>query len=153
VTARTAGGKSLFQTARMAGLFIDVLRGHVRDRTFTVHDFVVMPNHIHILMTVPGELSIEKAMQLVKGGFSFRAGKELGFRGEIWQRGFSDVLVADRESQKIHRAYIESNPVKAGLASRAEEYPYGSAHLKQQKRAAAEAQMRQPATSADPNRH
>ncbi len=56
-----------------------------------VHDFVVMPNHVHVLMTVPGDLSIEKAMQLIKGGFSFRANKELGFRGEIWQRGFSDV--------------------------------------------------------------
>jgi REP-associated tyrosine transposase len=100
----------------MAGLFIDVLRGHVRDGKFTVHEFVVMPNHIHILMTVPGGLSVEKAMQLIKGGFSFRAGKELGFRGEIWQRGFSDEIVADRQSQEQHRAYIDSNPVKAGLA-------------------------------------
>jgi hypothetical protein len=72
-----------------------------------VHDFVVMPNHVHILMTVPGDMSLEKAMQLIKGGFSFRVNKELGFRGEIWQRGFSDVRIVDERSFQQHREYIE----------------------------------------------
>ena len=140
VTTRTAGGRSLFQTERMAGLFIDVLRGYVKQGAFTVHDFVVMPNHVHILMTVPGGLSIEKAMQLIKGGFSFRANKELEFRGEIWQRGFSDVIVADELSQEQHRVYIDNNPVKAGLVNLAEEYSFGSAYLKKQKQTGAKDQ-------------
>jgi putative transposase len=88
VTARTASGRSLFQTERMANLLIDVLRSYVKTEKFNVHDFVVMPNHIHILMTLPGALSLEGAMQLIKGNFSFPANKELGFKGEIWQRGF-----------------------------------------------------------------
>jgi len=140
LTTRTAVGRSLFQTERMAGLFIDVLRSHVRDGKLTVHDFVVMPNHIHLMVTVPGGLSVEKAMQLIKGGFSFRAGKELGFRGEIWQRGFSDEIVVDKQSQERHREYIDNNPVRAGLANSADEYPFGSAYLKKQKRAGAKAQ-------------
>ncbi len=110
----------------------------------TVHEFVVMPNHVHIVMTVPGEMSLEKAMQLIKGGFSFRANKELGFRGEIWQRGFSDVRIVDELSYQKHREYIENNPVKAGLANSPEEYPYGSACLKKQKRAGAEARSLVP---------
>jgi putative transposase len=93
-----------------------------------------MPNHVHILMTVPGDLSVEKAMQLIKGGFSFRAGKELNFHGEVWQRGFSDVRVSDEESFQRHRYYINHNPVKAGLANSPEEFPYGSAYLKESKR-------------------
>ena len=60
----------------------------MRSKGIVVHEFVVMPNHLHVLMTVPEEMTIEKAMQLIKGGFSFRAGKELGFKGDIWQRGF-----------------------------------------------------------------
>ena len=72
----------------MAGLFIDVLRGYVREGKFRVREFVVMPNHVHLLVTVSREMTIEKAMQLIKGGFSFRAKKELGFLGEIWQRDF-----------------------------------------------------------------
>ena len=109
----------------MANLFIDVLRSYILAKKFNVHDFVVMPNHVHILLTVPGDLSIEKAMQLIKGGFSFRAKKELGFQGEVWQRGFSDVRITDEQSFRHHRDYIEINPVRAGLANSAEEYPYG----------------------------
>jgi putative transposase len=123
----------------MAALFIEVLRAYMRSGKITIHDFVIMPNHVHILMTVPGEMSIEKAMQLIKGSFSFRANKELGFRGEIWQRGYSDVRILDDKSFQQHREYIENNPVKAGLAMRPDEYPFGTAYLKKQKYAGAKA--------------
>jgi putative transposase len=123
----------------MAGLLIEVLRAYMRSGKITVHNFVIMPNHVHILMSVPGETSIEKAMQLIKGGFSFRAGKELGFSGEIWQRGYSDEQVLDERSFQQHREYIDNNPVKAGLANSPEEYPFGTAYLKMQKHAGAKA--------------
>ena len=139
VTTRTAGGKSLFQTQRMADLFIDVLRSYVRGGKFTIHDFVVMPNHVHILMTVPGRTTIERTMQLIKGNFSFRAKKELTFSGAIWQRGFSDVRIIDEESFSHHREYINNNPVRAGRSNSPEEYPFGSAYLKNLKRAGAKA--------------
>jgi putative transposase len=124
----------------MAELFIDVLRSTMRTKGIVIHNFVVMPNHVHILITVPGEMSLEKAMQLIKGGFSFRANKELGFRGEIWQRGYSDVRVVDERSFQQHREYMGNNPVKMGLANSPEEYPFGSACLKKKKHAGAEAQ-------------
>jgi putative transposase len=124
----------------MAALFIEVLRSYMRAGKMTVHDFVIMPNHVHVLMTVSGEMSLEKAMQLIKGSFSFRANKELGFHGEIWQRGYSDVQILDDQSFQQHREYIENNPVKAGLANRRDEYPFGSAYLKKQKHAGAKAQ-------------
>ncbi len=104
-----------------------------------VHDFVVMPNHVHILITIPGEMSLEKAMQLIKGSFSFGANKELGIRGEIWQRGFSDVRIVDEHSFEEHRAHIENNPVNAGLTQAAEEYPHGLLYLKKRKHAGAKA--------------
>ena len=59
-------------------------------------------------------------MQLIKGNFSFRAQKELRFQGEIWQRGFSDVLILDEIGFKEHEEYIKNNPVKAGLVLEAE---------------------------------
>jgi putative transposase len=133
VTTQTAGRRSLFQTDRMAKLLIDVFRSQMRERGIMIHDFVVMPDHIHILMTLPAETTIEKAMQLIKGRFSFRAKRELGFGGEIWQRGFSDVYATDSENFNRHQEYIWKNPVKRGLASAPKEYPYGSLFLKAQK--------------------
>lgn len=48
---------------------------------FKVHEFVVMPDHIHVLLSLGPEISIEKAVQMGKGNFSYRAKKELGFEG------------------------------------------------------------------------
>jgi REP-associated tyrosine transposase len=135
VTSRTAGGRRLFQTDRMATRFVDVLRGYTKDGKFTARDFVVMPDHVHVLLTIPGDLALETAVQLIKGSFSFRAGKELGFRGEIWQRGYSDVRITDQLSFYRHRDYIYNNPVRAGLADAPDAYRWGSAYLKKLKRA------------------
>jgi REP-associated tyrosine transposase len=115
---------------------MDVLHAQVALERFRVHDFVVMPDHFHLLITVGGAMTIEKAVQLVKGNFSYRAKKELGFTGEIWQRGFSDERVWDQESFLQHRSYIDDNPVKAGLAKSPEDYPYCSAHFRKKNRRA-----------------
>jgi putative transposase len=123
----------------MAELLIDVLRSYVRAGKFEIHDFVVMPNHLHILLTIPGTESLEKGMQLIKGGFSFCAKSELGFQGEIWQRGFSDVRIVNDASFQEHRVYIDNNPVKSGLASVPEEYPFSMVCLVQRKSAGAKA--------------
>ncbi len=144
VTSGTAGGRSLFQTDGMASLLVDVLRSYVRDGRFIIHDFTVMPNHLHILLTIPSNATIEQVMQLVKGNFSFRAKKELGFCGEVWQRGFSDVRITNPESFFQHREYIDQNLVKAGLVEAPEQFPYGSAHLKRQKHAGAKARPELP---------
>ncbi len=133
VTSKTSMGRALLQTERMARLFMDVLRCYVSAERFKIHDFVVMPDHFHLLITVKENITIEKAVQLIKGNFSYRAKKELAFRGELWQRGFSDERVWDRESFLKHRSYIDNNPVKAGLVDSPEKYPYCSAYLKKHK--------------------
>ena len=86
-----------------------------------------MPNHFHLLLT-PLE-TLERAMQLIKGGFSFRAKKELGFSGEIWQKSYYDRRVRDISEYLKFREYIRQNPVKSRLMSSADEYPYSSAGL------------------------
>jgi putative transposase len=127
--------RPFFQAQNEAELFIDVLRTNTLARKFKVHEFVVMPDHFHVLLTVDGNTSIERALQLIKGGYSFRRGKELGLEGEIWPPGFSEVRVMDRKSYLAHKKYIDENPMKAGLAKTAEEYPYCSAYLRKKKKA------------------
>jgi|SRR5579863_1436017 REP-associated tyrosine transposase len=136
VTTKTSMGRRLLQTDRNAGLLIDVLRSLVAERSFELHDFVIMPDHVHLLMTVDEGMTVEKAMQLVKGRFSFRLKQEFGVAGEVWQRGFSEVQVMNRESFEQHRKYIAENPVKAGLADSPDEYPYCFCYLAKMKEAA-----------------
>ena len=125
ITTSAFQKQSLFQTDRMGELFVGVLLGYRSQQEYLLHEFVLMPNHFHLLITPT--LSLERALQLIKGGFSFRAKRELGFTGEIWEKSFYDRRVRDWEEYCAFRRYIHLNPVKKSLASAPEEYPYSSA--------------------------
>jgi REP-associated tyrosine transposase len=114
----------------MAGLFLDVLYSYRDQQKLLLHEFVVMPNHFHLLITPSADISIQRAMQFIKGGYSFRAKKELGFQGELWQKSFYDHRVRDWEELVRFRNYVHDNPVRRGLAASACEYPYSSANPK-----------------------
>ena len=70
-------------------------------------------------------------MQFIKGGFSFRAKKELSRNFEIWQPGSKEHRIKDAEDYQRHVEYIWNNPVRAGLVVRAEDFPFSSARLRQ----------------------
>jgi putative transposase len=128
VTSSTWGKCGLLQSARAVGLFIEVLYHYREQRKYFFHEFVVMPDHFHLLITLGSEMTVEKAVQLIKGGFAFRAGRELGFRAPVWQKGFSEIRVHEREAFLGMREYIHANPVKRFLVKAATDYPYSSAH-------------------------
>ena len=81
-TTKTNMGRRLLPSERNAMLLIDVLRLNGAAGKFQLHEFVIMANHLHLLMTLPGDMTIEKAMQLIKGGFSHRLKREFGYQGE-----------------------------------------------------------------------
>ncbi len=68
-----------------------------------------------------GEITSEKAMQLIKGGSSYRLESELGYQREAWQRGLFEVRLSDGLSFLQHRECTIKNPVKAGLVATAEQ--------------------------------
>ena len=126
ITASTFQKQRLFQSERFSVPFIDTLLHYRLERKFLLHEFVVMPNHFRLLITPT--LTLERAMQVIKGGFSYRARKELGFAGEIWQPSYYDRRVRAAEDYVNFRYYIRQNPVKRGLEQTPEEYCYSSAH-------------------------
>jgi REP element-mobilizing transposase RayT len=91
---------------------VDVLT-HYQGTGYELHAYVVMPDHLHVLLS-PTE-SVEKAVQLIKGGFSFRVKRELGWTGEVWQSGFTDHRIRDNEDWERHLENIRLNPVEARL--------------------------------------
>jgi putative transposase len=127
ITTNTWGRRSLFQTDRMCELFLDVVKKNREQRRFEVHEFVIMRDHVHLLMTPSLENSLEKCVQYIKGGFSFRAKKDLGFNGEIWLAGYNEHRIENQSDYSEHVRYIRDNPVKAGFVSEAEEFRFSSA--------------------------
>jgi len=127
VTSNVWLKKHLLQSFRSAGLLIEILYQHRAAKKYLIHEFVVMPNHFHALLTPLSPTTLERAMGLIKGGFSFQAQRAFGFPGEIWQTSFVDRRVRDIREYQRFRAYIHQNPVKAHLAATPQEFPFSSA--------------------------
>jgi putative transposase len=114
VSTQTLGRKPFFRHDRWARLMLATIH-HYAGTGYLLHAFVIMPDHLHLLIT-PTE-SVEKSVQLIKGGFSFRAKRELQWPGEIWQPGFTDHRIRDEEDWNRHLEYIRTNPIEAKLCN------------------------------------
>jgi putative transposase len=125
VTSKTWEGRALFQAEPWARLFFRNLLAH-RGDAYLLHEFVVMPDHFHVLISPA--IALERAVQLIKGGFSYRAKKDLGSNAEIWQRGFADHRIRDTEDYDLHLHYIHLNPTKRHLCGESREFRYSSAY-------------------------
>jgi len=128
ITASAFMKQNLLQSERMAHLFIELLYSYREQKKYLLHEWVVMPNHFHLLFTPI--VTLERAMQFIKGGFSFQAKKRFGIGREIWQTSFYDHRVRDAEEYERFRKYIHENPVRRGLVEKAEDWPFGSANSK-----------------------
>ena len=127
VTANVFQRKSLFQVEKIASLFIEVLMNYRTEKKYLLHEFVVMPDHLHLIIT-PTQITLERALQLIKGGFSFRLNKNLKVKKDVWQPSFLDRRIRDSLEYQKFKDYIWQNPVKQFLAKTPEQYPYSSAN-------------------------
>ncbi|SEC11560.1 REP-associated tyrosine transposase [Terriglobus roseus] len=127
VTAVCAERKRVFQRDTAAQLMFDVLQ-HYRS-IYKLHAFVIMPEHLHVFLTPT--VTLERAMQCIKGGFSKRYHHAGGKHSPVWQRGFADHRVRDRIDYLARKTYLEQNPVSRRLVEDLGDYPWSSAHRKQ----------------------
>ncbi len=111
----------------IARLVADALRYGERTLGFyRLHSWVVMPNHVHVLLTP--SVAASKLEQSLKGFTARQANQMLGRTGEpFWQRESYDHWARNEDECRRIARYIERNPVRAGLAERAEDYRWSSA--------------------------
>jgi putative transposase len=102
-------------------------RGHTQFRRYSLHAYVVMSNHVHLLITPRFEMSF--IMKELKGVTARRANLLLGRTGQtFWRAESFDRWCRDVEHFEKIRNYIALNPVKVGAAVSAEAFPWSSSH-------------------------
>ncbi len=122
ITTVTASRRRLFQAECNALLLMDHLQEQRIKRRMEIHAFVVMPEHVHPLLTPAVDISLEKAMQFIKGGFSFRLKSKM----DVWERSYDSRRIMDAERFQPRVQYIHQNPVEELLVTDAEMYPHSS---------------------------
>ena len=125
VTTSCAERRRVFQVDRNAKLLVETIlhyRGH-----FLLHAYVVMPDHVHLILT-PQNVTLERAMQYIKGGFSHRYNAEKNVKSVLWQKGYTDHRIRDAKDYEVRKRYIEQNPVVRGMTGSSGEFEYSSAN-------------------------
>jgi putative transposase len=126
VTTVTAARVPFFTDPADAQIVLDaVLHGRSLG-WWKVNAFVVMPDHLHIMM-IPAKKNISECVKAIKGYSARLINARRQRRGSLWQPGFFDYIL-DSEDKILGRiAYIENNPVRSGLVTHPEEYIFSSA--------------------------
>jgi len=122
-------GSSWMNDARIAGKVQEALLFFDGQR-YCLQAWVVMPNHVHALLT-PGEgRELGQILHSWKSFTSNECNKLLRRTGEFWQKESFDRYVRDERHYDNAVVYIENNPVKAGLCKKPEDWPWSSARLR-----------------------
>jgi len=103
-----------------------LLRGERELNQYALHAYVIMPNHVHVLLNP--FCTLERITNGLKGVTAMEANRILGQTGKhFWQDESYDHWIRDGVQYDRVRSYIERNPVTAGLAKNPEDWPWSSA--------------------------
>ena len=127
VTTKTWQNRAVFRVSEVAEIVVRRLLTCRDQGAYLLHEFVVMPDHFHLLLTPADTTTLEKAMQLIKGGSSREIHQLRGHGMQIWQPGFHDWTIRDAADYGAKQEYIWLNPVRADLVQQPADWPYGSA--------------------------
>ena len=123
-------GDCWLKDPRVAEVVANALRFFVNSR-YALGAWVVMPNHVHVLVRPLGEHTLDSILKSWKGFTAREANKIVGRTGEpFWANEYYDHWLRDEDEKVRLTAYIYDNPVKAGLCARPEDWLWSSAHPK-----------------------
>ena len=126
VTSKTKNATQIFSNKNVAQLFVSTLLNCRKRYKFLLFGFVVMPDHFHALIQPDKDYSISQVMQKIKSLFAYEYRKVSKTNGSIWQKSFYDFVLNSGKKliEKIN--YVHYNPVRKGMVSSPEEYPFSS---------------------------
>ena len=127
VTTNIEGRRPIFSGPLVSELMEQVISEVHAEERFELLAFVIMPDHLHLVLAVPQSTTLGRVMQLIKGRFANRCHKSFGGSGPLWQSRYHDRALKGERELNAAIAYVEQNPVAAGLVAEAAEYRWSSA--------------------------
>jgi REP element-mobilizing transposase RayT len=122
LTTSVHGRRRIFSSDCRAQIILDTIRWLGDTGRFAADAAVVMPDHLHLV----GQLrksSLEQVMHTLKSYTAHRLASS-GVEVPIWQDGYHDHILRNEENYRIRLTYILQNPVRAGLVTRVDDYPF-----------------------------
>ncbi len=109
----------------VAGVVAKVLREGAAEERYDLGSWVLMPNHVHLLLK-PGD-TLPRQIAWLKGRTAFEANRVMKRSGSFWAKDYFDHWIRNRDEWEKVIRYVERNPVKAGLCKSPEDWKWSSA--------------------------
>ena len=119
-------GEAVLQDVRCAQIVAETLR-HYHGERYELLAWCVMPNHVHVLLATNADHQLGAIVQAWKSFTARQINAQLGTQGRVWAADYFDRFMRDEIHYQATKAYIEANPVKAGLCANPEDWVFSSA--------------------------
>ncbi len=127
VTTVTRHRHPVFTDLQACRLLVGAMRGLHDCGAVASIAWVVMPDHLHWLFQLRGEMNLGQVVATLKGRSSRTINRRLGRRGSLWQEAFHDRAIRKGENLREAARYVIANPLRAGLAESIGDYPHWDA--------------------------
>jgi putative transposase len=123
VTICCESRRHVFANTQNASRLIEELRRAASATAFAVFAYCVMPDHLHLLVQgIQASSNLSMFVKALKQKTAYQFARE--FHRALWQRKFYDHILRPDDSVEAVAAYVWLNPVRKGLCSRAQDYPF-----------------------------
>jgi putative transposase len=126
ITAPTFHRKRVFQNELFGEVLTEALMRWRHEQALLLHDYVIMPDHVHLLITVQDKTDVTAAVQSLQHGLAEELSRQYGYGGKVWEPHFRDLEVHDAEECAECVRQIHSNPVRVGFCDKPGEYRMSS---------------------------
>ena len=126
VILRGNNRQAIFKDSADMQRLLDLLQTHAKEQGVQVHAYVLMSNHLHLLLTPLQNDSLPKMMQAVGRSYVLYFNKRHGRSGTLWEGRYRSTLIQTERYFLACMAYIDLNPVRAGMVAQAADYGWSS---------------------------
>ena len=126
VILRGNNRQAIFMDSADFQRMLALLQNHAKERDVHVHSYVLMSNHLHLLLTPLQNDSLPKMMQAVGRSYVLYFNKRHGRSGTLWEGRYRSALIQTERYFLACMAYIDLNPVRAGMVAQAADYLWSS---------------------------
>ena len=106
--------------------FLESLASFKLRFNFKLYGFVLMDNHVHIVLETNNLVKISKIMQAIALSYSMKYRNKYDYTGYVWQGRFKSSVIIDERYILACLEYIHNNPIRAGVVNKIEDYPWSS---------------------------
>lgn len=126
VIQRGNNRQPIFTSSADYEFFLDLLDENARKFGVAIHAYVLMGNHFHLLVTPQTDTALPQMMQAIGRRYVRYFNDAQQRSGTLWEGRYKSTLIQVERYLLACMVYIDLNPVRAGLAVQARDYPWSS---------------------------